>query len=123
MTYKHNYTPEYLKKRLNVWKKHEKHCAYCGELTKFRKMTIDHLLPKLYKNSPFMKNKIEKEENLFCACKTCNEFKGGDELNTFRQKILALNNLKYIPSVIEVKIISKYIPFKGKFYFEQLKKN
>ena len=95
-------------------------CRYCGN--KFKKLTIDHIIPKRAEMEGIILN-TDNIENLRLCCRDCNEFKLHYSLKTFRKRLLKLNDLKCIPSVIEVRIrvlynINTNTYFTGLFYFE-----
>jgi len=65
-------------KRKIVYEKTAGHCAYCGaELGKFKKMTIDHVVPLSLEGG----NGVE---NMLPACFSCNQAKGALTVEQFR---------------------------------------
>ena len=54
--------------RDKVWKKYDKHCAYCGEDLEYADMQVDHIEAKYLGGS----NNIE---NYNPSCRSCNFYK------------------------------------------------
>ena len=104
-------------KRLIVYKKCGGHCCYCGKDIEYKDMQVDHM-------APLHKNKNNDIENLWPACKMCNHYKRGFDLERFRNLILTLHERiesNYINKVgIDFGIITVK-PFDGIFYFEKQK--
>lgn len=76
-------------------------CAYCG-VSIVGTSTIDHIIPKsIFDYRVFYKigvplflshldiGQSEHEDNLFAACKFCNEHKGDLDIESFRRSIAA----------------------------------
>jgi hypothetical protein len=66
--------------RLEIYKKYDGHCAYCGIDIDFANMQIDHIDPRRYPDRDSM-------ENLNPACPICNNWKHCDNLESFRRSI------------------------------------
>ena len=103
--------------RIDVYKKYNGHCAYCGCEIILKEMQVDHITPKLHGGS----NDIE---NLNPSCRKCNFYKGCFTLEGFRNQLATVLKqniekpfqfqlgLKY--GMVEIKEWDK------QFYFEKL---
>ena len=83
-----------------VFNKYNGHCAYCGEVLKFERMQVDHIIPQ-YLFVTHIKNKFRipeflthlKEEdvdhidNLMPTCASCNNWKRTFNIELFRSEI------------------------------------
>lgn len=115
---------EYKRRRLSkderrkILKKTNGHCAYCGCGLKYNEMQIDHIVPLHIGGE-------DTESNMLPACKSCNHYKGGNSLETFRRFVekmpstLARDSVTYRNAVRFGLVIPK--PRKVIFYFEKLK--
>lgn len=89
--------------RIKVFSKYNGHCAYCGKEIDYKDMQVDHLIPQrflaLEKHSDLW-DKIETFENYMPACRRCNHYKRGNELETFREAISTIPKKLYRDSYI-----------------------
>lgn len=79
--------------RITIWNKYNKHCAYCGDVIKYKAMQIDHLIP-LRRNDCDHELKryglvrgTDDFSNLMPSCRKCNLFKSDFKLQIFREKL------------------------------------
>lgn len=63
--------------RDHVYLRFDKHCSYCGVSITYRRMTIDHVLPRCRGGS-------DEIDNLYPSCYDCNDLKGFETLEEFR---------------------------------------
>jgi hypothetical protein len=107
--------------RLQVYKKYDGHCAYCGKAIEFRDMQVDHIIPRrTYWAAD--KDVVDHVDNLNPSCRRCNHYKRADSLKTFRKLMLTLHERvqgQYICKVAEDYGIIKVEPWDGRFYFEK----
>ena len=74
------------KTRVEVYKKYDGHCAYCGRQIAYSDMQVDHFKPQ-------RAHGIQKDSgtdnigNLMPSCRMCNHYKRAHSLETFRQYI------------------------------------
>ncbi len=119
-------------KRVEVWEKYGKRCAYCGKELEFIDMQVDHLTPKnmshLYTNKRsrgyynLQGDNVDSFENLMPSCRRCNHYKRSYSLEDFRRLMKTLHKRisgQYIDKVAIDYGIIKLTPFSGKFYFER----
>lgn len=110
-------------KRLEVYNKYGKKCAYCGNDIEYKNFQIDHYIPQRY----YYKHDGDKNdiENLKPSCKRCNHYKRDYLPNEWR------NLMKTLHERIEKQYINKVAidygiivlkPFDGLFYFEKYDK-
>jgi len=112
-------------------------CAYCGECIK-GSATVDHIIPKsIFDHTVFYKvgipyflthlvvGQAENEDNLFAACKTCNEYKSDFSIEVFRGLISkSLHRLQ--SKSIEYRVAKRFGLLQEKqavkieFFFEKL---
>lgn len=115
-----------LELRNRVWLKFHKHCAYCGNTIEIKDMQIDHLWPQ---HNPGLAEHyggmdVESFENLMPSCRSCNHYKRGDVLETFRRSMKTLHKRIAKIYIVNVAInfgMLKITPFDGEFYFERCK--
>lgn len=65
-------------KRALIQSKFGNRCAYCGGRLEYKDLTLDHVVPK-------SKGGDKMEENLFPACRRCNELKASMPMGDFRE--------------------------------------
>lgn len=113
--------------REEIHKKYSGHCSYCGKELTLKEMQVDHMLPKwrLSEKRATLElyEEIYSETNLMPACRRCNHYKRGDDLEGFRAKMKTLHERvcsHYIGKVALDYGIVKVEPFDGTFYFEKL---
>lgn len=103
--------------RRKILKKTNGHCAYCGCRLKYNEMQIDHIIPIHIGGE-------DTENNMLPACKSCNHYKGGSSLETFRRFVekmpstLERDNVTYRNAVRFGLVVPK--PQKIIFYFEKM---
>lgn len=66
--------------RIEIHKKTDGHCAYCGIEIKIEEMQIDHVFP-------LNRGGLDSKENMLPACRSCNHYKSTLLLEDFRQEI------------------------------------
>jgi len=112
-------------------------CAYCGVYI-IGDSTIDHIIPKsIFDYRVFYKvgvpdflihldiGQSEHWDNLFAACKTCNEYKSDLDIETFRKSI-ARSVIRLIKKSAEYRIAKRFglvedkPKIKIEFYFESI---
>lgn len=112
--------------RRKVHNKYGSRCAYCGKLTKYKDMQVDHIIPKnrfgnfshVHKNA----YKVDHYENLTPACRICNHYKRVYTVEEFRKVMLKLHSNAAGQYLVKVMINYGMInikPFDGVFYFER----
>lgn len=123
------------KDRQAVYEKYHGHCAYCGKEIALNEMQIDHIIPlanSIYGpreeaekvRQMFEDGTIHGIDNLMPACRACNFYKGINDIEGFRQRILT--ELEHTcRSTFQTKLAMQYgmityTPWNGKFYFETL---
>lgn len=120
------------KTRLDVYDKYNGHCAYCGKEIAYKDMQVDHATP--FAGVWYGKDRKKVEEmveddtindiaNLMPACRACNFYKGGEDIEQFRHKVKAQLQHTCIDTfqarlAIQYGIIT-YKEWDGKFYFEK----
>lgn len=119
--------------RNQVYNKFKGHCSYCGREITLKEMQVDHAHPKhlghFYESSAMKEvykckgDNVDALENLMPACRRCNHYKRGDNIEGFREKLLTLHerlSRNYIYKVAKDFGIAIEVPFDGLFYFEKL---
>ena len=107
--------------RVDVYKKHDGRCAYCGKKIEIKEMQVDHQIPKAHIR-PENKAYVNSIDNLFPSCRRCNHYKRSMDLETFREYIKTLHDRVEKDYIAKVAIdygIVTIKPFEGKFYFEE----
>lgn len=66
--------------RLRIYRKFGGRCAYCGQEIAYADMQVDHIVP-------IWKGGEDTPENMFPACRSCNHYKRGESLESFRKAI------------------------------------
>jgi|SRR6478735_2904037 len=113
--------------RIEVYKKCDGHCGYCGKSITIKEMQVDHIEPQWKAKDPRYFNlsiDINHSDNLMPSCRRCNHYKRSDNLEQFREKMKTIHDriLKsYINKVGYDYGIITITPFSGQFYFEQIK--
>ena len=106
-----------------VWCKYDKRCAYCGCKLEYKDMQVDHIQSKYHHEYFNLTSNPNRFENLNPSCRQCNFYKGGETLDSFREKINTIHNrlLKSFIFRLALKFeIIKYKEFKGEFHFEKI---
>lgn len=118
--------------RQAVFNKFNGHCAYCGKELAYKDMQVDHAIAfaqSVYGRDWFKVSEmiydgsINEIENLMPACRTCNFYKGGGDIEQFRTKIKSQLQHTCIDTfqarlAMQFGIIT-YKEWDGKFYFEK----
>lgn len=104
-------------KRLEVYNKHQGHCAYCGKAIQYTDMQVDHVQAKCNGGTDTI-------DNLMPSCRSCNHYKRSSGIETFRKMLKTLHERTqkiYINKVAEDYGVIKVEPWDGKFYFEKVR--
>ena len=120
--------------RLKVYDKYNGHCAYCGREIKYEEMQVDHataFAQSIY-GTKESRDKVGKMiaddsinaiENLMPACRQCNFYKGGWDIENLRERIkdtLEHTCCSSFQSRLAMQYgILEFKPWDGKFYFEK----
>ena len=118
--------------RQKVWEKYHGHCAYCGKEIAIGEMPVAHAVP--YAGEWYGRdrekvrqmiddNSINDFSNLMPACRSCNFYKGGWDIETMRQNIQGTLS-HTCQSTFQTRLaiqygMIEYHPWDGKFYFEK----
>ncbi len=109
-------------KRIEVWNKYNKHCAYCGcELT-YEEFNVDHIQSKLHHEYYGLDNQ-DRMDNLNPSCRQCNFYKSGGTIEQFRKNLSTLHerlNKLFIVRIAVKYGILEYKNHDDRFYFEKL---
>ena len=121
--------------RQKVYEKYGCRCAYCGKELDIKDMQIDHahaLAGRMYgtvnereKVTEMIEDgSIHGMDNLMPACRACNFYKGTNDIEGFRQKILqelehTCRDSFQTRLAMQYGMIT-YTPWNGKFYFETI---
>ena len=65
-------------------------CAYCGHDISIKDMQVDHIIPQWYltTNPPYATfEQVHCDSNLMPACRSCNNYKSGNPLESFRREL------------------------------------
>ncbi len=124
--------------RLKVYEKYNGHCAYCGKEIAMKDMQVDHITPISYSiygpieqaenvRQMFEDDNINGIDNLMPSCRSCNFYKGINDIERFRQRILSQLD-HTCRSSFQTRLamqygMIKYVPWDGKFYFERIKED
>jgi 5-methylcytosine-specific restriction endonuclease McrA len=113
---RHRLTPE---QRWEVYKKFDKHCAYCGCELKFEQMQIDHVVPI----NGYSEQGSDSFDNMFPACRSCNHYKRANTLEGWRKQLEAAPNTLMRDDVTYKNAVKFGLvtptPHPVVFYFEQ----
>ena len=114
--------------RIEIYKKLDGHCAYCGKAIDYKDMQVDHFYPKrghAYAMVFHGVTDIDDPTNLMPSCRRCNHYKRSYKPEDFRKLMKTLHERieqNYINQVaIDYGIIELH-PFDGLFYFEKVLK-
>lgn len=72
--------------RQQVHSKYNGHCAYCGIPIEIKDMQVDHLIPQ-WLVSITNYDEIHCHENHMPSCRSCNNYKSGNPLESFRNAV------------------------------------
>lgn len=120
--------------RQQVYNKYNGHCAYCGKEIKMSEMQVDHataFAQQWYAKKEkcdevkqmIADDSINNIDNLMPACRACNFYKGINDIDGLRRRILT--DLEHTcRSTFQTRLamqygMIEYKPWDGKFYFEK----
>ena len=95
--------------RLEIYKKYQGHCAYCGTKLKYERMQVDHMHPRCKAHQQKGKDN-NRLDNLMPSCQKCNGHKSGMMLEKWRKEL-----------GLQVKRLKKYAQFDRALRFGQVK--
>lgn len=76
--------------REQIHQKYGGRCAYCGQEIDLKDMQVDHVIPQRAATcygSYATYEQVHCEQNYMPSCRSCNNYKGGNRLETFRKSI------------------------------------
>lgn len=82
-----------------IWLRDRKCCQYCGMELSFRKMTVDHVMPR-------SRGGLGKWDNIVTACKKCNTLKANRTPEEAKMKLL---NVPRKPTEDDIKSVTVYV--------------
>lgn len=102
--------------RKTILDKFQGHCAYCGCEISIDDMQVDHIIPK-------WKGGSDAANNLNPSCRMCNFYKGGNDIENFRKRILVELDYK---RAFATRLALRYgilteNNWDGKFYYEKVR--
>ena len=109
--------------RQKVYDKYGGRCAYCGKKIELKDMQVDHIVPKRAWYTGMTDDQIECIDNFNPACRRCNHYKRAESLDTFRERIVTIQNRlrnEYLFKVAEDYGVVEVKPYDGVFYFEKI---
>ena len=125
-------------KRAEVYAKYNGHCAYCGKEIELKDMQVDHVTayaravygPKEERDMAgqmISDGSIDNIDNLMPSCRACNFYKGIEDIEGLRDRILTQLS-RTCQSSFQTRLamqygIIEYKPWDGKFYFEKINDN
>lgn len=112
-------------------------CAYCGRTIRLDEMQVDHAIAYAQAEYGYEEERrvvqqmiddgsIDSLDNLMPSCRACNFYKGGWDIERFRNRIL--RDLDHTcRSSFQTRLamqygMIQYRPWDGRFYFEKLNK-
>ena len=101
--------------RQAIYAKYGGRCAYCGHPIDIKDMQVDHIFPK-------WRGGTDETDNLNPSCRMCNFYKGGGDVESFRNKMLTMLDYR---RTFATRMALRYgileeRQWDGKFYFERL---
>lgn len=107
--------------RTQIHQKYNGRCAYCGQSVKIERMQVDHIVPK-------RSGGTNDPDNLNPSCYSCNNYKQGDKLESFRFMLANLinKNRHYLYASKSKQLLAEnygaviYNDWDGLFYFERV---
>lgn len=72
--------------RLDIYKKTNGHCAYCGCDLRYDDMQVDHIVPL----NGWSEHGPDTMDNMLPACRSCNHYKSRSTLEGFRRMLEAM---------------------------------
>ena len=119
-----------------VYDKYNGHCAYCGKEITLKDMQVDHAIPIMWYvygtkeqrksiGQMMSDGAMDSLENYMPSCRSCNYYKGMNDIEGFRTKIKTILEHTCCSSfqtrlAMQYGIIT-YHPWDEKFYFETVK--
>ena len=110
--------------RLQVYRKYDGHCAYCGKAVEYKDMQVDHIEPRynaVYRHKPL--DELNVMDNYNPSCRACNFRKGTLSVEGFRADIArqAETEMKRFQARMSIAYgLIEYHPEREvKFYFEK----
>lgn len=107
--------------RIEVYKKTDGHCAYCGCELQYKDMQVDHVVPL----NGWKVQGADEIENMLPACRSCNHYKNRMPLESFRKMVenmpavLMRDSVTY-KNAVRFGLVNP-TPHKVVFYFEKMK--
>ena len=105
--------------RLEVYRKMDGHCSYCGCLLKYEDMQVDHVIPL----EGWSEQGTDTLDNMLPACRSCNHYKSAMSIESFRKMVenmptaLARDSVTYKNAVRFGLVVPN--PHPVEFYFEK----
>lgn len=104
--------------RKMILNKFQGHCAYCGCQISMDDMQVDHIIPK-------WKGGSDAANNLNPSCRMCNFYKGGNDIETFRKRLIVELDYK---RTFATRLALRYgilteNNWDGKFYYEKVRES
>ena len=101
-----------------ILNKFQGHCAYCGCQISMDDMQVDHIIPK-------WKGGSDAANNLNPSCRMCNFYKGGNDIETFRKRLIVELDYK---RTFATRLALRYgilteNNWDGKFYYEKVRES
>lgn len=107
--------------RMEVYRKTDGHCAYCGCVLKYEDMQVDHIVPI----NGWSESGSDTIDNMLPACRSCNHYKNRTPLENFRKMIENMPDVLIRDSVTYRNAVRFGLvnptPHKIEFYFEKMK--
>ena len=113
-------------KRIQVYKKYNGHCAYCGCEMEYKDMQVDHI-KSVYQHNDYVCDMTKEEvydiSNLMPTCRMCNFYKGSGDIEFLRER-LSKTLIENVRKPFDYRLALKYGLIQEnihpiKFYFEQ----
>lgn len=98
-----------------VYKKYNRHCAYCGKFIEYCEMQVDHLKPK-------RNGGTDDIDNLMPSCRRCNHYKRAESIENFRIMLMCMKHKvldNYLGNVAVDYGMVDWKGWDGKFFFER----
>ena len=81
--------------RLQVLKKYNNHCAYCGCELDMKTLRVDHLVP-------FYHGGADDIDNYMPSCRSCNFYKSTLDLEKFRDRLGTMHDRIVAPFIVRL---------------------
>lgn len=106
--------------RIEIYKKTDGHCAYCGCELDFGAMQVDHVVPL----NGWNEQGEDTLDNMLPACRSCNHYKSRSTLEGFRRMLEAMPDVLMRDSVTYKNAVRFGLvipqPHPVTFYFEKM---